>query len=63
MPDSYRQIIDQTVIYLPTNADTLSDILSELRQEFVDVPPKLMWAKCDDDGHLVISVPVRRPLP
>lgn len=61
MPDSYRRRIDETVIYLPINMETLQDIFNELRQELAVVPPKLMTVRADDDGHLVVSVPVQHP--
>lgn len=61
MPDSYRRRIDETVIYLPINMETLQDIINELRTELAVVPPRLMTVRTDDDGHLVVSVPVQHP--
>jgi hypothetical protein len=63
VPNSHRQRIDQTVIYQPTNLETLTDIFEDLRKEFPTVPPKLMWTKSDDDGNLVINVPLDYPWP
>lgn len=60
MSDSYRRRLDETVIYLPTNVETLLDIVSELRLEYGTIPARFMTVTSDDDDNLVIGVPLTR---
>jgi hypothetical protein len=56
MSNSYRQRVDQTIVYLPTNLHTFDEIREEIRRTFVGAPPMRILLTSDDDGHLVISV-------
>lgn len=56
MPNSYRQRLDQTIVYLPTNLETFDEIREEIRRTFVGAPPSRIVLTADDDGNLVISV-------
>lgn len=60
MSNSYRQRLEQTIIYMPANMETFHEILTEARGFYIrmGVPLRRITVTTDDDGNLVVSGPV-----